>query len=146
MRNVTTTDIKRQWHLLDAKNQILGRLATTVAHLLMGKNKPYFSPYLDTGDNVVVINAAKVVLSGKKENQKTYARHSGYPGGLKLKTAATIRAKSPQELVRHAVVGMLPKTKLARLMLKKLSIYPGSEHPHKDKFKISNLKLKDGRR
>lgn len=124
----------RQWHLIDARNQILGRLATNVATLLMGKNKPYFSPHLDTGDNVVVINAAKVVLSGKKEKQKVYWRHSGYPGGLKSKTAATIRAQKPQGLIRHAVVGMLPKTKLARLMLKKLYIFSRSDHPFSDKF------------
>lgn len=137
MKNPKASDIKHNWHLVDARNQILGRLATNVAHLLMGKNKPYFSPYLDTGDNVVVINAAAVVLSGKKEKQKIYWRHSGYPGGLKSKTAATLRAKSPEELIRHAVVGMLPKTKLARLMLKKLYIYPAGDHPHKDKFKQS---------
>lgn len=137
MKNVKQAEVKRRWHLIDARNQILGRLATSVATHLMGKNKAYWTPYLDSGDFVVVINAAEVVLSGKKEKQKVYWRHSGYPGGLKSKTAATIRAQKPQELVRHAVVGMLPKTKLARLMLKKLYIYPAGEHPHKDKFKQS---------
>ncbi|MEK9146871.1 MAG: 50S ribosomal protein L13 [Patescibacteria group bacterium] len=137
MKKIKQTDIKSEWHLIDAKNQILGRLATGVAHLLMGKNKAYWTPYLDSGESVVVINAAKVVLSGKKEKQKVYWRHSGYPGGLKSKTAATVRAQKPQELVRLAVVGMLPKTKLGRLMLKKLYIYPAGEHPHKDKFKDS---------
>lgn len=127
--------IDQNWHLVDAKDQVLGRLATNVAHHLMGKNKAYWTPYLDSGDNVVVINAAKVKLTGKKENQKIYWRHSGYPGGLKSKTAATIRAQRPQELIRHAVVGMLPKTKLGRLMLKKLYIYPAGDHPYRDKFK-----------
>lgn len=137
MKKIKQTDIKSEWHLVDARNQILGRLATNVVTLLMGKNKPYFSPYLDAGDNVVVINAAAIVLSGKKESQKKYARHSGYPGGLKLKTAADLRAQKPGELIRHAVVGMLPKTKLGRQMLKKLYIYPAGEHPHKDKIKES---------
>lgn len=135
MRNITSSSIKRDWHLIDAKDQILGRLAAIIAHKLMGKNKAYWTPYLDTGDYVVVINAAKVGLSGKKENQKIYYRHSGYPGGLKSKTAAQIRTEKPQNLVRHAVGGMMPKTKLGKLMLKKLYIFPHHEHTFGDKFK-----------
>ena len=135
MKNIKPTDIKRDWHLIDAKNQILGRLAATIAHKLMGKNKAYWTPYLDTGDYVVVINAAKVSLSGKKENQKIYWRHSGYPGGLKSKTAAQIRIQKPENLIRHAVGGMIPKTKLGKLMLKKLYIFPQSEHTFGNKFK-----------
>ncbi|MBI3282717.1 50S ribosomal protein L13 [Candidatus Curtissbacteria bacterium] len=135
MKSTKQTDIKRAWHLINAKNQVVGRLSTQIAHLLLGKNKPYYSPYLDCGDYVVVINAKNVVFSGKKETQKIYWRHSGYPGGLKSKTAADLRTSKPEELVRHAVVGMLPKNKLARMIIKKLYIYPQSENPHGDKFK-----------
>ena len=126
---------------MDAKNEVLGRISSEIAHILMGKNKQYYTPYLDCGDNVVVINASKVFLSAKKENQKIYYHHSGYPGGLRSRTAAQIRKQKPQDLIRHGVIGMLPKNKLGSEMLKKLFIYPGSEHPHKDKFesaKISN--------
>lgn len=136
MRNVTAKEIQRQWHLIDAQDKIMGRLASLIAHLLMGKNKPYYIPYLDCGDYVVVVNASKILLSGKKESDKKYFRHSGYPGGFRIKTAAELRAQKPEELIRHAVTGMLPKTKLGKLMLKKLFIYPGGEHPYKDKFEI----------
>lgn len=125
----------RDWKLIDAKNQIVGRLSTTVARLLMGKNKVYYSPNIDCGDYVVVINAKDVIFSGKKETQKKYFRHSGYPGGLKSKTAADLRVAKPEEIVRHAVVGMLPKNKLAKEMVKKLYIYPTSTHPYQAKFK-----------
>lgn len=134
MKNITPKDITRNWHLIDAKNKVLGRISSEIAMHLMGKNKNYYIPYLDTGDYVVVINAQKVILTGKKENQKKYYRHSGYPGGLRMETASQIRSKKPQDLIRHAVGGMLPKTKLGKMMLKKLFTYPGQEHPHKDKF------------
>lgn len=134
MKSLREKDIKREWHKIDAKDQVLGRLSTQVAHLLMGKNKAYFSKTLDCGDYVVVINAKNVVLSGKKENQKMYYRHSGYPGGLRSRTAAKVRELKPNELVRHAVVGMLPKTKLAKDMIKKLYIYPDSQNPYASKF------------
>lgn len=137
MEKVKLNNITRKWHLMDAKNKVLGRLASEVANHLMGKNKAYYTPHLDTGDFVVVINAKAVVLSGKKETQKTYYRHSGYPGGLKHKTLTQIRESKPEDLVRHAVIGMLPKTKLGKLMLKKLFVYEGREHPHKEKFKES---------
>lgn len=134
MKTTREKEIQRQWHLIDAQGKILGRLASLIAHLLMGKNKPYYTPYLDCGDYVVVINASKILLSGKKESDKKYFRHSGYPGGFRVKTAAQIRAQKPEELIRHAVGGMLPKTKLGKIMTKKLFVFPASEHPYKDKF------------
>ena len=128
-------DIQRNWHLLDAKGKILGRLATEIATILMGKNKPSYLPYLDLGDNVVVINAKDVRLTGRKEKQKTYTSYSGYPGGLRIRSFGELKEKNPQEIMKHAVSGMLPKNRLARQMIKKLYIYPGEEHPYKDKFK-----------
>jgi len=135
MKNVKTTDIKRSWHLIDAEKKILGRLSVNVAQILMGKNKSYYTPYLDTGDYVVVTNAQKVALSGKKEKQKNYYHHSQFPGGLKVKTAQEVRQTKPEELVRHSVRGMLPKTKLGKLMLKKLYVFKDDKHPYSDKFK-----------
>lgn len=134
MKNIKEKNIKRNWHLIDAKEKILGRLSAEIAMTLMGKNKAIYSTNIDTGDYVVIINAQKVVLSGKKENQKTYFRHSGYPGGLYKKTVSELRSKKPTELLRNAIVGMLPKTKMGKIMVKKLFIYKGSDHPHKDKF------------
>lgn len=136
MKTTREKEIQRQWHLIDAQDKILGRLATLIAHLLMGKNKPYYIPYLDCGDYVVVVNASKILLSGKKESDKKYFHHSGYPGGFRVKTVAQTRAKKPEELIRHAIGGMLPKTKMGKIMVKKLFVFPGSEHPYKDKFKI----------
>src|SRR3972149_9470878 len=135
MKNVKTADIKRNWHLVDAEKKILGRLSTTVAQILMGKNKSYYTPYLDTGDFVVVTNAQKVALSGKKEKQKKYYHHSQFPGGLKVKTAQQVREQKPEEVIRHSVRGMLPKTKLGKLMLKKLYVFKDDKHPYSDKFK-----------
>ena len=135
MKNIKAKDINRKWHLIDAKNKVLGRLTSEIAKILMGKNKSYFTPNLDTGDCVVVINAKEVLLSGKKENQKRYFRHSGYPGGMRISTAAQVRVKKPEDLGKHAIVGMLPKTKLGKLMVKKLFIFPEAEHSYKDKFK-----------
>ncbi|OGD89220.1 50S ribosomal protein L13 [Candidatus Curtissbacteria bacterium RIFCSPHIGHO2_02_39_8] len=135
MKNIKAKDINRKWHLIDAKNKVLGRLTSEIAKILMGKNKSYFTPNLDTGDCVVVINAKEVLLSGKKENQKRYFRHSGYPGGMRISTAAQVRVKKPEDLVKHAVVGMIPKTKLGKLMVKKLFVFPEAEHSYKDKFK-----------
>ena len=135
MKNIKAKDINRKWHLIDAKNKVLGRLTSEIAKILMGKNKSYFTPNLDTGDYVVVVNTKDVMLSGKKENQKKYYRHSGYPGGMRISTAAQVRTKKPEDLVKHAVVGMLPKTKLGKLMVKKLFVFPEAEYPYKDKFK-----------
>ena len=135
MKNVKTADIKRSWHLIDAEKKILGRLSVKVAQILMGKNKSYYTPYLDTGDYVVVTNAQKVALSGKKEKQKKYYHHSQFPGGLKVKTAQQVRENKPEEVIRHSVRGMLPKTKLGKLMLKKLYVFKDDKHPYSDKFK-----------
>lgn len=134
MKSIKPKDIERKWHLIDANDQILGRLSTQVATILMGKNKSYYVPHLDTGDFVVVINAQKVLLSGKKENQKKYYRHSGYPGGLYERSASQVRNVKPEALVRQAVKGMLPKTTLGKQMLKKLFVYKRADHGHKDKF------------
>lgn len=135
MKNVKTTDINRSWHLFDAKKEVLGRLSTKIALILMGKNKSYYTPYLDTGDFVVVTNAQKVALSGKKEKQKKYYHHSQLPGGLKTKTAQQVRENKPEEVIRHSVRGMLPKTKLGKLMLKKLYVFKDENHPYGDKLK-----------
>lgn len=126
----SATEIKREWQVVDASGQILGRLASQVAKLLMGKHKSIYTPHLDTGDYVMVLNAAKVELSGKKANQKIYYRHSGYPGGLKEITFRELFSKDPTRVVEAAVKGMLPKSRLGRAMFKKLRVYAGSEHPH----------------
>jgi large subunit ribosomal protein L13 len=122
--------IERQWHVIDAENQVLGRLASKAAMLLMGKHKPVYTPFLDTGDHVVIVNADKVRLTGRKEEQKMYRRHSGYPGGLVEVSARKMRATRPIKLVEEAVHGMLPKTKLGKQMYRKLKVYAGSRHPH----------------
>lgn len=123
-------DMQKKWHLIDAEGQVLGRLATRVARLLTGKDKPVYTPFLDTGDHVVIINAEKVKLSGNKLSDKKYRHHSGYPGGLKEITAGALLVKDPGKLVREAVIGMLPKSKLGRSMRKKLKVYKGPDHPH----------------
>ena len=125
-----TGEISRKWHLIDADGQVLGRMATRIADLLRGKGKAEFTPHVDTGDFVVVINAAKVKLTGKKDLQKTYTRYSGYPGGLKTIPVARVRERHPERLVEHAVAGMMPKNTLGRALLSKLKVYAGSEHPH----------------
>ena len=122
--------IKQDWYLIDASDQILGRLATKVATLLRGKNKPYFSPHLDTGDFVVIINAEKIKLTGNKEILKTYKRYSGYPGGLSEIPYKRMLLEKPEEIIKHAVKGMLPKNILGRKLIKKLKVYTGNEHPH----------------
>lgn len=125
-----SADLKRTWHLIDAEGKVLGRLATEVATLLIGKNKPTYAPHADGGDYVVVINASGVVLTGKKEEQKTYRRHSGYPGGLKETLARQLRTQHPERLVTYAVSGMLPDNRLRQRRLARLHIYPGSGHPY----------------
>lgn len=127
-------DITRSWHLFDVKDRVLGRAATRIAHALMGKAKPYFVRHLDCGDNVVVVNAAHVAVTGKKETQKTYGRYSGYPGGLKTKALWQVRKEKPAEIIRHAVWGMLPKNKLRDRLITRLWVYPDANHPHKAKF------------
>lgn len=127
---VKNENINPKWHLVDADGRTLGRLATRVAILLRGKNKPIFAPHQDTGDFVVVINAKKVFLTGKKWKEKIYVHHSGYPGGLKEASAEKIRDKKPERLITMAVQGMLPKTKLGKKLIKKLKVYAGDTHPH----------------
>jgi large subunit ribosomal protein L13 len=124
------SEIERKWFVIDAKNEILGRLATRVAGLLMGKGKPLFTPHLDVGDYVIITNADKVILSGKKQNTKTYYRYSGYPGGLKSVVFSKYVKEKPEELFTRAVWGMLPKNKLGRKMRSKLFVYRGEKHPH----------------
>ena len=130
--------IIRVWHFRDAKGKILGRFSTEVAQLLMGKRKPYFVRNLDCGDYVVIVNAGKVAVTGKKETDKVYARHSGYPGGFKSDTLKELRARKPEEIIRHAVKGMLPRNKVGASMLKRLYIFAGEEHGYKDKFKAQS--------
>lgn len=127
---VKPKDITRSWFLVDAAGQPLGRLASKVASILKGKHKPIYSPHLDTGDFVVVINAAKVKVTGKKEETKTYYRHSGYLGGLKEQAFSELIAKKPEEVIYKAVYGMLPHNRLGRRLIKKLKVYAGAEHPH----------------
>ena len=122
--------IVRKWHMIDAEGAVLGRLASKAALILMGKHKPSYTPFLDTGDHVVVVNADKVRLTGAKEEQKMYRRHSGYPGGLTETLARTVRQQRPQRMVEEAIQGMLPKTKLGKQMYRKLQVYAGPKHPH----------------
>lgn len=123
-------EVERNWVLIDLDGQVLGRAATTIADLLRGKTKPEFTPHVDCGEFVVAINAAKVKLTGNKLEKKTYYRHSGYLGHLKIETAKDLLARKPEEVLRQAVRGMLPKTDLGKNLLKKLKIYSGAEHPH----------------
>ncbi len=123
-------ELDHQWCLVNAEGKVLGRLATELAKILRGKNKPSFTPHVDTGDFVVVVNAGKVVLTGKKMKDKVYYHHTGYPGGIKEITAEKLLAKKPTEMLRIAVKGMLPKNSLGRQMLRKLKIYAGPNHPH----------------
>jgi large subunit ribosomal protein L13 len=123
-------DIKRSWHVVDANGKTLGRLATAVASVLKGKNKPIYTKHVDTGDFVIVVNADKVHMTGKKLEQKTYYSHSGFPGGLKSVTAGTLMKSKPEEVIKKAVEGMLPKTRLGKQMMSKLKVYAGEKHPH----------------
>ena len=123
-------EVERKWHVIDAEGQTLGRLATEIARLLRGKNKPQYTPHVDTGDFVVVVNAEKVVVTGKKAEQKVYYRHTGYPGGLKETSYETMLERKPTEILRKAVRGMMPRTRLGRQQFRKLKIYAGPEHPH----------------
>ena len=134
-------DIDRRWHVLDADSAVLGRLATAASKLLQGKHKPRYTPFLDLGDHVIIVNAEKVRLTGNKEDKKLYRRHSGYPGGLREDRAKTLRQERPARLVEQAVRGMLPKTKLGAAMYRKLKVYAGSNHPHAaqqpEKYEVS---------
>ena len=124
------SEIQRSWHVVDAEGLVLGRLATEVASILRGKHKPTYTPHLDTGDHVIIVNADKVVLTSGKAERKNVYRHSGYPGGLKTQTYADLLARRPEEAVRRTIRGMLPKTRLGRQMITKLKVYAGPHHPH----------------
>ncbi len=124
------SEIQRDWHVIDAEGMVLGRLSTEVARLLRGKHKPTYTPHLDTGDHVIVVNAAKVVLTSDKGAKEMVHRHSGYPGGLRSQTYGTLLADKPEEAVRRAVRGMLPKNRLGRQQIRKLKVYAGPVHPH----------------
>lgn len=132
MRTYTAkpTSVERQWHVIDANNLVMGRVATRAARLLMGKHRPIYTPSVDTGDHVIVVNASRVKLTGRKEEQKMYRRHSGYEGGLREERAKDVRARNPIRLVEEAVRGMLPKTTLGDAMYRKLKVYAGETHPH----------------
>lgn len=121
---------ERKWHVIDADGAVLGRLAVQVADILRGKNKPVFTAHLDAGDFVVVVNAEKVKVTGKKETAKEYMSYSGWKGGEKYRSVAQVRAQHPEQLIHHAVKGMIPKNRLGRVLLTKLKVYKGSEHPH----------------
>jgi large subunit ribosomal protein L13 len=121
---------QRKWHVIDANGAVLGRLAVQVANVLRGKNKPVFTPHLDAGDFVVVINAAKVIVTGKKETNKKFMTYSGWKGGEKFTSVAQVRARQPEKLIMHAVRGMVPKNRLGRVLMTKLKVYKGDQHPH----------------
>ena len=133
-------DIERAWHLIDATDQTLGRLSSRVARLLMGKHKPMFTPHMDTGDYVVIINAEKVRVTGRKALQKVYHRHSGYPGGLKTITLGKMMKEFPTRAIEHSVNGMLPHTRLGSGMKKRLRVFAGAEHPHGAQITVDSTK------
>ena len=139
MKDTTTptklSDIKRSWHLFDVEGKVLGRIASEIAQVLIGKSKPYFVSNLDCGDYAVVINAKSVKVTGKKELQKKYSRHSGYPGGYREETLMELRKRNPTDIIKFAVLGMLPQNKLQDRMKTRLFIFKGAEHTYKDKFK-----------
>ncbi|MGB6873029.1 MAG: 50S ribosomal protein L13 [Dehalococcoidia bacterium] len=139
-------DIEREWWVIDATDKTLGRIATQIAKLLMGKHKPIYAPHIDTGDYVVVINAAKVKVTGEKAEQKIYYRHSGYPGGLKSQRFEELFGKNPSRVMELAVKGMLPHNRLGRAMLKKLKVYPGNEHPHQAQTSLRHPERSEGPR
>ncbi|MBU0708630.1 50S ribosomal protein L13 [Patescibacteria group bacterium] len=129
-KNIKPNEIQREWFIIDASEEILGRMSTHIADILRGKHRPYFSPQWDMGDYVIVVNAEKVKLTGKKDKLKMYYRHTGYPGGFREETAGKMRARKPERMVQLAVKRMLPKNRLSRQIIKKMFVYAGSEHPH----------------
>lgn len=129
-KTATKEDIKKEWFLIDAENQVLGRLASKVAHILRGKNRVYFTPHVDCGDNIIIINAEKVKLTGNKLLNKVYYRHTGYPGGQRTNSPKEFLLKKPTTVIEKAVKGMLPKTRLGSEMYRNLHVYAGAEHPH----------------
>lgn len=137
------SDIKRAWHLVDVKDKVLGRISVEIAHALVGKAKPYFVRNLDCGDYVVVLNAKHVAVTGKKESEKLYSNYSGFPGGLKQKQLWQVRKEKPTDLIRRAVMGMLPKNKLRDRLITRLYVYAEAEYPYEDKFKNQKSKVKN---
>lgn len=129
-RFIKTEDANRKWYIIDAKDQVLGRLATRVARIIRGKEKAIFTPNFDTGDFVIVVNADKIKVTGKRATMKTYFSHSGYPGGVKVKTFTEVMQKNPEFVIENAVKGMLPKNRLGKKLFKKLKVYAGEDHPH----------------
>ena len=142
--SVTTADIKREWHVIDASEQVLGKLATRAAALLIGKHKPIFSRHLDIGDYVVVINAEKIRVTGNKVQQKVYYRHSGYPGGLKSISLERMLETNPTRVVEYAVKGMVPHTRLGARMMKRLRVFAGEDHPYQGQVKATPVKAEEG--
>ena len=138
MNTTKASDIKRAWHHIDVKGKVLGRVSTEIAVLLMGKKKPYFVSHLDCGDYVIITNAKEIATTGRKEKQKKYYRYSGYPGGLHVETLEKLRLRKPENIIIHAVKGMLPQNKLRDQMLKRLFIFAGETHPYKDKLVASS--------
>ncbi len=134
MKATKAKEIKRDWHLIDIGGKTLGRISTEIANLLMGKSKPYFVKNLDCGDFVIVINSKKVKVTGNKESKKLYRRHSGYPGGFKEETLGELRARKSDDIIKHAVSGMLPQNKLRDQMMNRLKVFEGTEHSYQDKF------------
>jgi large subunit ribosomal protein L13 len=143
LRKTLPSQSQGKWYLIDARGQILGRLATQITQILLGKKNPDFVPYLDRGGGVVVINAKTVMVTGRKEKQKVYFRHTGYPGGLKEETLGKLRARRPTEIIRRAVWGMMPHSKLGRQRMKKLRVFGGEKHPYENKIKNQKPKTKN---
>ena len=137
------SDVKREWHIIDASGKVLGKIATRVASLLMGKHKPIFSRYMDVGDFVVVINADKVLVTGNKDKQKLYYRHSGYPGGLKSVSLERMLETYPTRVIEHAVKGMLPQNRLRARMMKRLRVYAGDAHPYQGQVEAASVKAEE---
>ena len=135
-KSTKESNIKRSWHLIDVGGKSLGRVTSEIARILMGKGKPYFVRYLDCGDYVVAINASRVSATGNKEKKKKYYRYSGYPGGLSIETLENLRKRKPEDIIYHAVKGMLPQNRLRDRMLRRLYVFPDEEHKYKDKFKV----------
>jgi large subunit ribosomal protein L13 len=143
-KSTKASEIKRSWHLFDVGGKTLGRIASEISTVLMGKSKPYFVSNLDCGDYVVVINAANIKVSGKKETKKKYSRFSGYPGGYKEEALRDLRKRKPEDIIKFAILGMLPQNKLQDRMLTRLFIFKGAEHTYTDKFKNQKLEAKNG--
>ena len=142
-KSTKLSDITRSWHLVNVKGEVLGRIATKIANLLMGKGKAYFVRNMDVGDYVIVVNTNDIVTTGKKAEKKKYYRHSGYPGGLKVETLQDLKQRKPEEVIRHAVKGMLPQNRLRDRMLKRLYVFMQEEHPYGDKIKDQKANIKD---